>query len=890
MSLRQSSWIALCLVSLCLIVPCLPSAELAGGPDEEGLRRADDPLAFVRPSHRRWLEDVELLITDTERRVFLDLNQDYQRDAFIDAFWKVRDPFPATRRNEFRDSWNQRVEAAREVYDDLRGEGARIALLFGAPTRRLTHSCQVLRQSVEVWHFDGGSDFVRGYFTVVFQGLSRGDFARTWSIRDGLSMLVSPGWARGSVSDAQLGRVVTDQCPVDGARLLEGLALALDVEDVLAKTKLIPEVNDEWVLTFRARSTEVPEDAPRMHGELAVSYPGRHQSRTVVQALVTLSASEARAGELGGQRAFHFLVDGEVLRKGELFDQFRYRFDLPAGTPGAGEPRADVPHRLPLVVQRYLRPGDYSLVLKVEDTEAKSYFRAERELTVPRVEPRRRPIAVAADGSVRELTEDELARVDRTAFEDLAGVDVEAAMASAETSLAEANASISTGDHAVKFRPLPQELSVGQLRVEAAVRGAGVDKVTFLLNDRPVMSKRTPPYSVELNLGEAPRIHTLRAVAVDEAGEFLATDEILVNAGPHRFDVRLLEPQRGKKYHRSVRAHAEVEVPEGEVLDRVELYLDDTRLATLYQPPFEQPILLPEDLGLAYVRAVAYLVDGGSTEAVQFINAPDFVDELKVNFVELYTSVLDRKGEFARGLTADDFEVFEEGEKQEIRRFETMDDLPIRAGLVLDTSLSMENELDEVEKAAYRFFETVLQPRDRACVITFADEPHLAVRFTNDKSILAGGLAGLVAEGETALYDSLVFALHYFSGLKGKRAIIVLTDGEDSMSEYRFEDAVEFARRTGASIYVIGLGLSSSSADIRAKLASITQETGGELFFIDSARNLGRVYEQIQQDLRSQYLIAYQSSAATAADEYRKVEIEVKKKGLEAKSLRGYYP
>jgi Ca-activated chloride channel family protein len=225
-----------------------------------------------------------------------------------------------------------------------------------------------------------------------------------------------------------------------------------------------------------------------------------------------------------------------------------------------------------------------------------------------------------------------------------------------------------------------------------------------------------------------------------------------------------------------------------------------------------------------------------------------------------------------------------------IRRFETMDDLPIRAGLVLDTSLSMENELEEVEKAAYRFLETVLQPRDRACLITFADEPQLAVRFTNDPSILAGGLSGLVAEGETALYDSVIYALHYFAGLKGKRAIIVLTDGEDSKSRYSYEEAVEFARRTGASIYVIGLGLSSSDPEVRAKLAGLTKETGGELFFIDSARNLGRVYETIQHDLRSQYLLAYQSSAAMSADEYRKVEIRVKRKGLEAKSLRGYYP
>ena len=87
--------------------------------------------------------------------------------------------------------------------------------------------------------------------------------------------------------------------------------------------------------------------------------------------------------------------------------------------------------------------------------------------------------------------------------------------------------------------------------------------------------------------------------------------------------------------------------------------------------------------------------------------------------------------------------------------------------------------------------------------MVFNDEPRLIVRFTNDTKILAGGLSGLIAEGETALWDSVMFSLHYFRGLRGKRALIVLTDGEDSVSNYSFLDAIDFARRSGVSIYVI---------------------------------------------------------------------------------------
>lgn len=152
--------------------------------------------------------------------------------------------------------------------------------------------------------------------------------------------------------------------------------------------------------------------------------------------------------------------------------------------------------------------------------------------------------------------------------------------------------------------------------------------------------------------------------------------------------------------------------------------------------------------------------------------------------------------------------------------------------------------------------------------------------------ILAGGLAGLTAEGETALYDSLI----YFSGLRGKRAIVVLTDGEDSHSKYSFEEAYEFARRTGVSIYIIGLGLQSRDSEIRLRMRRLAAETGGELFLIDSAAQLGRVYADIPEELRSQYLIAYQSSQVDGDDKFREVEVKMLRRGLEAKTIRGYHP
>ncbi len=856
-----------------LALLCLLNVFAAAGSED---LPADDPTAALPPRYQRFIEEVELMMTDAEREVFLGLSENYQRDHFIRRFWKVRDPFARTARNELQERWQQRAAKARELYQDLSTDRAQMLLTFGEPSRRKHFSCTELLNSLEVWEYDEGSDRVIGYFTLVFVGRHhRGKGAHSrWQPSHGLSRIMSPARGTFGGEERQLAQQIVRQC-LRGDDILSALAQALDLTRLGDKTSLVPRPNDEWVRTFQARSTDLDVDAESLAGELTVSFPGRHQSRTVVQGVVAVPATAVEPSVLGDYRSYNLLVDGEVLRKGELFDQFRYRFDFPAGVVG---------EQIPLVIQRYLRPGAYQLIVKVEDLSSERVYRESRQLDVPSV--RRAVQAAGALSEARAVASAPAAPGDVGSAQTTA---TDAAPIRFETKLLEANASISTGDHTVKILSLPEVLTVGHIRVNARVRGDGIARVAFELNGRPAMRKSRPPYSVELNLGDRPSVHTLRAIALDSEGRTLASDEVLINAGPHRFSVRLLEPQSGKSYSTSIRAHAEVEVPEGERLDRVELYLNEDLMATLYQPPFEQPILLHGEAALTYVRAVAFLRDGSTAEDVKIINAPDYIDNLRVQFVELYTTVVDREGDFVDDLTSEDFSVFEEGAIQQIRRFETMRDLPIRAGLVIDTSLSMMSSLSDVKKAAHRFFESVLTERDRAALITFNDEPQLIVRFTNNQEVLAGGLTGLVTEGETALYDSVIFSLHYFSGLQGKRAVVILTDGEDSISTYSYADAIDFARRTGVAIYIVGLDLETKSNDVRMRMRRLASETGGECYFIDNARHLERVYDSIQEELRSQYLIAYQSSIESG-DEFREVEVKMHTKGLEAKTIRGYYP
>ena len=332
----------------------------------------------------------------------------------------------------------------------------------------------------------------------------------------------------------------------------------------------------------------------------------------------------------------------------------------------------------------------------------------------------------------------------------------------------------------------------------------------------------------------------------------------------------------------------EVEVPEGRTLDRVEFFLNEDRVATLYQEPFVQPIVLPGTAEVAYVRAVAYLPDGNTTEDLVFINAPDYVEEVEVQFVELYTSVVDGQGRPISGLTAGNFKVFEDEVPQSLVRFETVEDLPIHVGILIDTSASMVGVLSDVRRAALSFVDQAISPKDRAAVITFSNFPQLKVGLTSDRTALGSGLAGLAPEGQTALYDSVMFSLYYFTGIKGQRAILVLSDGKDESSRFDFEQTMEYARRAGITVYTIGLRLRDFGA--RSKLTRLAEETGGSSFFLNDISELEPVYQSIQAELRSQLLLAYQSSNTSDDEEFRRIEVEVDRPGARVRTISGYYP
>jgi Ca-activated chloride channel family protein len=816
------------------LLACLLGAAPSSGRDK---RARDLPERF-----QEWLEVVELLITENERDAFLELENDYQRDAFIRRFWEARNPDPGSHSNRYQEVFLQQRAEALSRFKTMRDDRARLFTLHGEPGEVEEMDCGLVLWPLEIWRYGYSQALGRGFKVIFLQSGGGGPF-RLWRPAEGYEVLVA---LRLETNWAELIRERCTQLSFD------------EVEDFLAEFELYGRLNPmgpveaevpprvldtEWLRTFHAFSTDAPADAEPLEVRLELSFPGRRGQRAVVEGRLEVAAAEATVAEIAGRRAYNFQLTGEVLveryEQPELFESFRYRYDLLEGDGST----------LPLVFERHLRPGSYRLVLKLDDLNGAGVARVEQALEVP---------------SLNEVGE------------------------SSEV------ASVEPGDEAEAAEPGATDLELaaeggdfvsGLFRV-AATAGRGITKARFFLDERPILTKTRPPFAVELNLGSLPVPHRVRVVGLDAAGNEVATDEIVVNPGEHVFAVRLVEPRRAVAYSGVVRARAEVQLPEGARLERVEFFHGDEPVATLFQEPFVHPVEVVGGV-LSFVRVVAYLEDGSVTEDLVVFNTGDLLEEVKVRLVEVYASVRDASGRPIPDLRRDAFRVLENGSEQQLLRFEHLDDLPVYAALLIDTSASMAESLDRVRAAAADFFDKTIRPRDRAAVITFSEQPRLAAAFTNDQSLLVGALAGLSAEQSTALYDSLMYALYYFRGVTGQRALLLLSDGEDRRSKATFDEVLAFARGAGVTIYAVGLQDALSRAG-RNELTRMAEETGGQAFFVGAVDELPAVYDAIQSELRSRYLLVYQSPPG--AEGFRAVDVQVDRQGLEVRALKGYLP
>lgn len=877
--MNRSSLPLTCLVTLLLL------------PWSAAAAPAQDPTLWPE-GQRTFLQDGPGWLLSAEERAELLALDEGGRSSFINSFL-AQDPLPETPANELAEGIRRRLLLARSLFLSPKDTRYRLLFLAGPPAERLEVDCGATYHPLEVWSFRPGSSFARRALALQAQVLTAAeseldvkekrwfsgweDGPRLVVYRTGPASpfhlwdpfetkralytdemeylleqweeLVGVGRRRAAGGIKRIDLQACDEAPeVDaatGVEALRGFKPGRPTRSAVYSFLEPPVDLAAWAR--EAAATPLPEPGPELAVEpLQFFFPDSRDQRILTRLLLPLlPGADVQVSEEG---KLDLIVEG-VLEQGDtIFEGFRVRFEP--------EPAAEKP--LALSIDRALRPGEVFVArVRVKDQLGGGTAYAAGAFEVP-PEPR---------------TDEAL-----TSYEQVEALGADLAR----------EASVGR-DSLILAPPAPGEVILGLWRAQALVTGDRIEKVTFLVDGEAQLTRTRPPFSAEVRLAKYPTEQVIRAEGYAAADELVAADEVVVNQPRGSFRVRILEPRRGAAVAGEVEARAEVVVPDDERVERVELRVNDELIATLVEPPWRARVPVPEGGEVAYLSVTAVLESGLQAEDVRFLNAPRYLEELEVNLVELYTTVTDRSGRLVRDLEAGDFEILEEGRPQEIAKFELVEDLPLTVGIAIDTSGSMSSSLIEAQRAGRAFLESLVTQRDRCFVVGFSGKPALLMPPTDDLDGCVSGLEGLRAAGLTALHDAVVTSLYYMRELRGQRALVLLSDGEDSASAISYADALEFARRSGAAIFPIGLGVGALDLGIRDKLKELAQETGGRYFFVKSADELAGVYEEIEDELRSRYLLAFNSGQGAGEGTFREVEVKVKRRGLKARTIRGYY-
>jgi Ca-activated chloride channel homolog len=268
-----------------------------------------------------------------------------------------------------------------------------------------------------------------------------------------------------------------------------------------------------------------------------------------------------------------------------------------------------------------------------------------------------------------------------------------------------------------------------------------------------------------------------------------------------------------------------------------------------------------------------------------------------VELVSLNVTVMDGS-KYVTDLTQEDFEVFEDGALQSLTLF-ARGQQPIALAVLLDTSASMDERLGTAQEAAVGFAKRLKQD-DAMEVIDFDSQVHILQTFTADTAALEKAIRQTTANGSTALYNAVYISLKELKKVKAtsaeeirRQAIVVLSDGDDTSSLVEYDEVLDLAKRSETAIYSIGLRPQSIGRrdfkEAEFVLRQLSQETGGRVFFPTNVTELPKIYDQIAEELASQYSLAYASKNPLRNGAWRRIVVRVKRPGAVARTRQGYY-
>lgn len=295
---------------------------------------------------------------------------------------------------------------------------------------------------------------------------------------------------------------------------------------------------------------------------------------------------------------------------------------------------------------------------------------------------------------------------------------------------------------------------------------------------------------------------------------------------------------------------------------------------------------------------------------------------VNVDLVNVLFAVRAKKGgALIPNLTKDDFRIYEDGKEQTIKQFSRETDLPLTLGLLIDISASQENLIGIEQNAASQFFSSVIRPKDEAFLISFGHTTELLQDYTNSPRLLRSALNGLQGDGPgvvsgpgpignpgaipqmgppkgTLLYDAIYLASNEkLKNEVGRKAVVLITDGDDQGSYYKIHDAIEAAQRANAIVYSIYyvdhmfylragmLGGGGGESELR----KMSDETGGHVFVVDRKHTLSDVFKELQDEMRNQYSIAYTPTNDKRDGTFRHIDIKTTENDYKVQARSGYY-
>ncbi len=361
----------------------------------------------------------------------------------------------------------------------------------------------------------------------------------------------------------------------------------------------------------------------------------------------------------------------------------------------------------------------------------------------------------------------------------------------------------------------------------------------------------------------------------------------IVTAQPPSPAVRIVAPTEETYVSGPTRLVARLEpAAAARQVDQVTFFANGKQVCRVVRAPFECDWDAGSGVNEHAIRVVAIL--RGSTSLVHTVRTKGvgYAESVDVDVVQVTAVVTDDDGRFVKGLTKDDFTILEDDKPQEITNF-AAENIPLEMVAALDVSSSMQEALPQVKLSAKKFL-SGLEAKDQVTLLAFNDNIFTLARRATNQAERERAIDRMASWGGTALHDVIIMATEILGRQSGRRSIVLFSDGDDQSSHAPLDAAITRTEGSDATIYAIGQGRAVQNKALQKLMSRIATVSGGRAFFTDDNNQLDSIFQEILEDLRNQYLLAYPAPNSRRDGAWHDIKVRVKNGRYKVRAREGY--